>query len=269
MLQHASPRLAPLEASGSRDRWREINDGPGFAFDALTNDELAIVREMILRQYLDRLGAVSSALRSEAAAAGIARYHTLALPFEHAAFWSKEKRVLPAATHAALARLGFFRRIREMMPSARIYGDDLMWRIVRPDAAGDIGPVHADKWFWDAGHGSIPANTARFKMWTAVYTEPGRNGLCVKEHSHSSDDWNHRFELKNGQLKPVIDETPEELGMKLLLLKPGEMVLFHDALLHGGVVNRGTTCRVSIEMTILYAIEEGERALAPFRRQAA
>jgi hypothetical protein len=33
------------------------------------------------------------------------------------------------------------------------------------------------------------------------------------------------------------------------------MVLFHDDLLHGGAVNRGRTCRISIELTILYRSE--------------
>jgi ectoine hydroxylase-related dioxygenase (phytanoyl-CoA dioxygenase family) len=69
-------------------------------------------------------------------------------------------------------------------------------------------------------------------------------------------------------MKPVLDETPEELQMELLPLKAGEMVLFHDALLHGGVVNRGAACRVSIELTVLYRADDGDRALGNYHRLA-
>lgn len=262
-----TPEVAPEHRSVGA-WWGELHDGAGYDFDRLAAPELAAVRRMIAEQYLGRLGDASPPLRDEAAKIGIDRYHTLNLPFDHAAFWSKDKRVLDRSTHRTLCEMGFFRRIRQVLPSAQIFPDDLMWRIVRPNAATDVGPVHADKWFWDIGHGSISAEMGRFKVWTAVFAEPGLNGLCIKERSHRSDAVNHRFELRDGKLKPVVDETPEELGMELLLLKPGEMIFFHDALLHGGVVNRGQACRVSIEMTIVYPLEEGERALTPRRKAA-
>jgi hypothetical protein len=50
--------------------------------------------------------------------------------------------------------------------------------------------------------------------------------------------------------------------MELLPLAPGGLVMFHDGLLHGGVVNAGTTCRVSLEMTVAYPAAEGARLLA-------
>jgi hypothetical protein len=49
------------------------------------------------------------------------------------------------------------------------------------------------------------------------------------------------------------------------------MVMFHDEMLHGGVLNRGSSCRVSIELTVLFdkadaltrtAKARGEPALA-------
>jgi len=251
------------------DFWNEINDGKGYSLESLTADELELVRGMIIDQYLERLGAVDPALRTSAARIGIEKYHTQAIPFQHSSFWSKEKRVLGEWTAPILEGMAFFRRIRALLPSARIYPDDLMWRLVRPGAPDDVGPIHADKWFWDVGHGSLPPGTSRFKIWVAVYTEPGLNGLSVKPHSQTSDRWKHHFEFKHGKMKPVFDETPEELDMEVLPLKPGEMVFFNDALLHGGIINRATTCRVSIELTVSYETEEGERLLAGSHRQAA
>lgn len=249
--------------------WHEINDGKGFDIDALTADELAQVRGMITAQYLGHLGAVAPKLTEPAATVGIDKYHTLPIEFDHGSYWSKDKRVLGANTLSTFSGMGFFRRIREHLPSAEIYHDDLMWRVVRPNEPSDVGPVHADKWFWDAGNGAIPTGYDRFKIWVAVFTEPGLNGLCIKPHSHTSDRWKHHFEFKHGKMKPVLDETPEQLDMELLPLRSGEMVLFHDALLHGGVVNRGTTCRVSIELTVLYRADEGERLLTAVRRKSA
>ena len=249
--------------------WHEVNDGKGYDTDALTAEELDRVRRMISAQYLQTLGTVDADLVGRAASVGIDRYHTLPLPFDHGTFWPKEKRVLPERTLAEFERMGFFRRIRAALPSAAIYHDDLMWRIVRPNEPSDIGPVHADKWFWDAGNGSIAADRERLKIWIAVYTEAGRNGLTVKPHSHTSDQWKRHFEYKHGVKKPVLDENTDELRMELLPLKSGELVLFHDSLLHGGALNRGSTCRVSIELTISYLAEEGRRLSARSRKLAA
>ncbi|MBX9584084.1 MAG: phytanoyl-CoA dioxygenase family protein [Gemmataceae bacterium] len=249
--------------------WRQINDGRGYALEALTPDELAAVRGMITDQYLDGLREAAPGLVNRAEAVGLDQYHTLPIPFDHGSFWEKRRRVLPASAIPAFERMGFFRRIRDRLPSASVYHDDLMWRIVRPGQPSDIGPVHADKWFWDAGNGSIPAGHDRFKIWVGVWTEPGLNGLSVKSYSHTSDKWKHHFEFKHGKMKPVLDESAEALNMELLPLRSGEMVFFHDALLHGGVVNAAQTCRVSIELTVAYKAEEGERLLAAARKTAA
>ncbi len=244
------------------DFFRTINHGAGFVTDGLTADELATVRGLITAQYLDQFGCVAPQLVEPATAAGVAGYHTLTLPFDHGTFWAKSRRVLGTDTLPEFERMGFFGRIRALLPSAAVYQPDLMWRIVRPGQPGDVGPVHADKWFWDAGNGSLPSGHDRFKVWLAVHTEPGRNGLSIKPESHLTDRWKRHYEERHGILKPVLDEDESALGMELLPLAPGGLVMFHDSLLHGGVVNTGTTCRVSLEMTVMYRAEEGARALA-------
>ena len=158
------------------DFFHEINRGAGFTLDRLTPAELAELRGFITAQYLDAIGAAAPGLVGAAAAAGVAGYHTLTIPFDHGNYWAKARRVLGPETVPAFERMDFFRRIRAALPSAAVYQPDLMWRIVRPSQPGDVGPVHADKWFWDAGNGSIPADHDRFKVWVAVHTEPGRNG---------------------------------------------------------------------------------------------
>ncbi len=220
----------------------------------LAASELDYVRGLITAQYLARLTQLQPDLVSLARERGIARYHTLPIAFDHGKSWPKTTRLLDAKHVADFSHMGFFRRIREQVgPSAVISHDELNWRLVRPNQPTDIGPVHADKWFWDAGYGygSMPVGFDRFKVWIAIYTEPGANGLLVKSHSHRRE-WKHHFEEKDGVRKPVFDENPDEIGMELLPIGAGGMVMFHDELLHGGVVNRGATCRVSVELTVLF-----------------
>lgn len=247
----------------------EIDAGSGFCLEALTAAELDFVRGAITAQYLDRIRELQPDLVPLARERGIAHYHTLPVAFDHAKSWPKATRLLDPKYVADFSRLGFFRRIRNQIgPSAVISHDELNWRVVRPNQPGDVGPMHADKWFWDAGYGygSMPAGFDRFKIWTAVHTEPGANGLCVVPGSHRRE-WRHHFEDKDGVRKPVFDEDPDAVGAELLPLQAGQMVMFHDELLHGGVVNRGSTCRVSIELTVLFDREDARARAAARRRE--
>jgi hypothetical protein len=247
----------------------EINDGHGFCLEELTPNELEYVRELITNQYLDRLGQLQPELVPLARERGIARYHTLPIAFDHGKSWPKATRLLNSKYVGDFSRMGFFRRIRSQIgSSAMISHDELNWRLVRPNQPGDVGPLHADKWFWDAGYGygSMPSGYDRFKIWIAIHTEPGANGLCVKSGSHRRS-WLHHFEEKDGVRKPVFDENPDEIGMELLPLGAGTMVMFHDELLHGGVVNRGATCRVSIELTVLFDKHEAQNRAITLRHE--
>ena len=249
----------------------ELTDGPGFCLERLYPGELDHVRDLVAAQYLDRLAQLQPALVPLARERGIAQYHTLPIAFDHGQSWPKATRLLDPKYVADFSRMGFFRRIRSQVgPSAVISHDELNWRLVRPSQPSDIGPLHADKWFWDAGYGygSMPAGFDRFKIWIAVHTEPGANGLCVKPHSHRRE-WKHHFEEKDGVRKPVFDEDPATIGMELLPIAAGGMVMFHDEMLHGGVVNRGSTCRVSIELTVLFDRAEALARAARMRRQLA
>jgi hypothetical protein len=231
----------------------ELTDGAGYYLGCrLTPAELVRVRDMITRHYLAGMAVLAPALVEEAAVVGIENYHALPLPFDHGSAWRKETRLLPPCDVDDCARMGFCRQIDEQVGPIRISHGELNWRLVRPGQPTDVGPLHLDKWFWDAGYGTMPAGHDRFKIWIAVFCEPGANGLMVKPFSQERRTWKHHFERRDGIRKPVLDENEDELRLQLLPLKPGDMVLFHDRLLHGGAVNRGAKCRVSLELTILF-----------------
>ena len=247
----------------------EINNAAGFCLESLSETELELVRGLIFDQYLSRIKQLQPDLVPIARERGIARYHTLPTTFDHGKSWPKAARLLDPKHVVDFARMGFFRRIQSQIgPSAVISHGELNWRLVRPNQPNDIGPIHADKWFWDAGYGygSMPPNFDRFKIWVAIHTEPGANGLCVKPGSHRQE-WKHHFEEKDGVSKPVFDEDPNTFETELLPLGSGQMVMFHDELLHGGVVNRGGTCRVSIELTVLFDRNDASVRAAKLRKE--
>ena len=235
-----------------------MTSGPGYYTGQSLNDfELRTLRDMIAAQYLERVSALAPALAERAAALGIQNYHRLGPAIDHETAWPKASRILPAADVAVVRRMSFFRAVEAEFGPVVISDDELNWRLVRPGAAGDVGPVHADEWFWDLGYGRLPDGHYRFKVWIPVFAEPGYNGLCVKPFSHHRTDWRHHTEIRHGIPKPVFDEDAEALDMQLLSLGPGQLVMFHDRLLHGGVVNRGATCRVSVELTVFFRVDSG------------
>jgi hypothetical protein len=245
----------------------ELTDGPGYCVGySLSPEELSHVNDMITQQYLERLAVLAPDLVERARKIGIEQYHQLPIPFDHGKVWGKHSRLLPDRCLAAFPRMRFYRQIEEQLGSVVISHDELNWRLVRPNQPGDVGPVHADKWFWDAGYGSMPEGSDRFKIWIPIHTEAGRNGLLVKPHSHKSKEWKHHFEVRDGINKPVLDERTEDLNMQLLPQRAGEMVMFNDEFLHGGAVNNGERCRVSLELTILFPLLEGKRRLEQYRR---
>lgn len=253
---------------------KQLNEGSGYVLDALTADELGWLRERITDQYLARIRELQPDLCEAAAAAGIANYHMLPIRFDHGKSWAERD-------EAALRPLRERLRTDGILPShpgtVRRFGLHQPRRTelaaVRPGKPEDVGPVHADKWFWHAGYGygSMPAGFDRFKIWIAVHTESGLNGLMVKPGSHKSVAWKHHFEVKGGINKPVLDEDEAELNMQLLPMESGELVMFHDQMLHGGSVNRGRRCRLSLELTVLFDLSEGmrRRGAVPATRRVA
>jgi hypothetical protein len=237
-----------------------LTHSPGFALHRLRPDELTFVRGLITEQYLERLARLQPELVETARRIGIANYHLLPISFDHGSSWPKATRLLDPIHVKRFSEMAFFETIREQIgPTATISHDELNWRLVRPHQPNDVGPLHADKWFWDGGYGQMPPGYERFKIWIAIHTEPGSNGLKVLADSHRRE-WLHHFEMRDGVNKPIFDEPEPEIP--LLPLAPGEMVMFHDELLHGGAVNPGKTCRVSIELTVLFDPREACRLAA-------
>lgn len=248
MDEPTQPRVTPIEGA--------IDGETGYLTGLrLQPDELARVTQLIERQWLDRLRRTASQHASEIERRGLARYHEIAHLIDHGTLWPKRERILAAEAVAEIRRMSLLRQLEQAFGSFAISDEDdvgheeIYWRLVRPNEPTDVGPLHADAWFWELGHGSTAAGLRRVKMWVAVVTEPGRNGLRVVPGSHRRE-WRYHGEQRHGMVKPQLDEREEDLDIRLIPTEPGDAVVFHDRLLHGGALNQGEMTRVSFELTM-------------------
>lgn len=233
-----------------------VDGADGFApAGTLEPAELHTVRTLIearWRAVLERCAGVSA---GQIAGATLERYHELQLPVSHTDLWPKHVRLLARDAVASILRMSLFRRLADELGDFLVSDEEslgwenIYWRLVRPRQSSDVGPLHADRWFWELGHGTMPAGYRRLKIWVAVASEPGRNGLRVVPGSHRRI-WRYHGELRHGRLKPRLDEGEGGIETRLIPTAPGDAIMFHDSLLHGGAVNLGDHTRVSFEMTL-------------------
>jgi hypothetical protein len=124
---------------------------------------------------------------------------------------------------------------------------NIYWRLVRAGSATDVGPVHADHWFWDLGHGSIPPGYRRVKMWLPLRQDPEHVGLSIGPGTHRMI-FHYEKVFRDGKFKPVFERGPVEHLLMPAPVRVGQAVVFHDRLLHGGEVSPAQL-RLSMELT--------------------
>jgi hypothetical protein len=232
--------------------------GPaGFACVSMEAAELARLRECIREQWLYRLQLAVPREVRRFAAIPMDQYHTLAHLVDHASLWPKVSRVLPARGAEIVRSLSFFRRLESEYGDVRIADEEgfgwpnIVWRLVRPRQK-DIGPIHADEWFWEVRPqqerlpGFIPV-----KVWSAIHCNGGKNGLRLVPGSHRQrGKYRYRREDRNGMVVPAYDGDEDALPFEVPKTDPGDAIVFNHFLLHGGVWNAEEATRVSAEFTI-------------------
>lgn len=234
-----------------------LENGPGFYLGLkLRDDELKIIRDLVENQWLSNIHKVTPINSSIFSNNGLEKYHENDHLLSHALSWPKATRILPKKAIDVIRATSFFKKLEEVYGAFDISDEEdvgyeeIYWRLVRPKKPSDVGPLHADSWFWDLGHGKMPANVKkRVKVWLALFCEPGLNGLRLVPESQKKE-WRYRGEYRDGFSKPQIEENEADLTIELAYTKPGDAIIFHDKLLHGGAINQGESTRVSIEFTI-------------------
>lgn len=239
---------------------REMLDGElGFVTGVkFEKQELEKVRTIVKTQWLNCIKQAVPQYVEAFAERGIDRYHELAHLIDHHQVWSSVKnRLLPASAVAELRTMSIFQKLEAELGSFTIpdpYNwvtwEPIYFRLVRPEASSDVGPLHTDQWFWDLQNQTIPSGKVPFKVWIAIECEPGLSGLRIVPGSHLKR-FPYHGEMRHGIIKPQIDFKEEELEIELFHSNPGEAIVFNHWLLHGGAVTEGSLTRVSLEFTIL------------------
>jgi hypothetical protein len=234
-----------------------VEHDPGFFLGLqFKPDELSFIRNQVCEQWLATIKEKLPGQFDQFQKNGIENYHILSHLLDHASTWGKINRVLPQVVVEVVRTTSLFRILENIygvftLADEEKFGrEQICWRLVRPNESSDMGPLHADAWFWELGHGTMPRNAERVKVWVALYCEPGLNGLRVVPCSHKKE-WKYHGEYRNGFMKPQIDEDENQLQAELIHTQPGDAIVFHDRLLHGGAPNKGKCTRVSLEFTML------------------
>ena len=240
----------------------QIKSSPGFSKNLSLNDsDFKILREAIYSQWLETINTYYPELSRyiKQKNLDIKDYHEISYKIDHSKIWSKSSRILPCKFFRNFINSNFFKELQSIFGNIEISDEEnlgfgnIYWRLVRPNESADIGPWHRDSWFWELNNNFPKPNYpfSRVKVWIAVETEIGKNGLLVENNSHKRNNIKWEGIYKHGIIKPKIVDNIEKFDMKLVSTNPKETILFNDKLLHGGALNKGKHTRVSTEFTIL------------------
>lgn len=232
-----------------------LEGSKGFSTELMfTADELGMVRRLIKSQWLERIEESGAGRSKMFENMEMTYYHEQSHILDHDNMWPKSKRILGTDAVKAIRQTSLMKKLEAEFGVFSISAEDgvekeeVYWRLVRPDGPTDVGPLHADEWFWALGHGATPAGHQRVKVWISIYSEIGQNGFKFVSGSHKKA-WRYHGVVKNGFTKPQIDEDESTLDAEIFMSEPGQAIVFHDKLLHGGAPG-GRTTRVSLEFTI-------------------
>ena len=221
----------------------------------LTQDELTKIQSLITSSWLLNISNnTTPQILEEFKSARINRYHELAHLLDHGSIWPKVSRILNPDAVTEIRSMSLMRRLEdefgyfEISDEDNVGHEEIYWRLVRPNSPTDVGPLHADAWFWDLGHGVTPRGCKRVKVWIAIHCTPGKDGFKFVPGSHKHE-WPYHGELRDGITKPKIGVSEKELDVVIFNSQPGEAIIFNDHLLHGGAVGQNET-RVSLEFTM-------------------
>lgn len=185
-------------------------------------------------------------------------YMKIESDLDHKSLWPKHRRILPASFYDWISTTSLFTSLRSLFGSFLISDEEhigypnFMWRLVRPNVAEDIGPLHRDSWFWEANPSfSRDPEKKYLRVWVDINTQKSLNGLLLSPASHKRNDISWEIVRKDGYNKPIMLHLPNEFKLVMPNTDPGDMIVFDDSIIHGGSLNKGTSPRISFEFTIV------------------
>jgi hypothetical protein len=227
----------------------------GYVLGKLKNDDYKLFFNLVEGQYKRNLYAYHPEIEKKNIFNGIENYHQLNI-YDHKEIWTKERRTLEEDDLIRFKNSKLISQLISAFGGIKISNEDctrteeVYWRLVRPNHENDIGPLHADSWFWDLQNGPIESKKRRLKIWISIFNQKGENGFRLIAGSQK-EKFDFQGEGRDGKIKPVHDQRLEShADLMKIETNPGEYILFHDDLIHGGFIG-GDKTRVSLEFTFL------------------
>ena len=172
-------------------------------------NELSILRKIIKKKYLEIIKTTHPNMLRKFSAKSITDYHTLSRYIDHSNLWTKENRLFTATEVLKFKKLKFFKNLKKIFGEnlkisneEKLRKEEVYWRIVRPKNINDVGPLHADGWFWKLNNWLTPKNYFRLKMWIPIYNEKNNTGLVYVPNTHDKNIAYKSIKL-HGKIKPV------------------------------------------------------------------
>ena len=229
----------------------------GYYIGHLTNKDVKVFQNIVGNQYQQILKSYESIFSKKIV--DINSYHTLdiAKSSHHKKLWPKKNRILTQERFEEIKKTNFFTDLDKQLEWYEITDEEksgwgeVYFRLCRPAPYVDVGPLHADAWFWELGHGKIPYrefSTKRVKIWFCLHADGDKTGFKFADGSHKKS-YNYSGESRDGFVKPTFDESKYDLNIKSLKGNIGTFIVFNDCLIHSGEVLKSST-RVSLEFTL-------------------
>jgi len=252
-------------AFSSPDPDRLAADG-FITFDFLEPDELVFIRSAIANRLreLNDLPQLGCRLSESQWHSSLIDYSG-DIRFDHRKISEKRSRMLSGGALFGFLAFDSLGKLSRLISQFEISGEEsngnpeVYWRLVRPNQSRDVGPLHADGWFWQCNNSWHRPAWAhrRWKVWVAIENELGRGGLRVVPGTHLRTDIRYDIRDEGGKKKPTLFDPSGSVSASSVLLDvaAGQAVLFDDSLVHGGAITQGRLPRVSLEFTCLVASE--------------
>lgn len=220
-----------------------------FFLEKLTDEDYDLIMSLIESRYNEVLRKHCIIVEDYAP---VTEYMHVENKLQHELVWTKTNRLLTESQVKTFQTLKLFEEIGFIMGRFNVSDEEglgypnIYFRLVRPNEPSDVGPPHADSWFWELA--GKPTGE-RFKVWIPLWPAEGEPAFKFIPGSHMRKDvYGYQSVIRNGQIKPQI------LGMNLdhNYSYHGHTarfpILFHDDLIHGGNLTRNSL-RISVEFT--------------------
>jgi Phytanoyl-CoA dioxygenase (PhyH) len=221
----------------------------------LSSDDLKLIRKLIAEHLSHQLEKISPKKVELFNSTSLDMYHSISDQLPHDQLLTRQSRILSQTAVNAIRTTSLLQQLENILGPFDISDEEgvgresISMRMVRPDVNTDVGSLHADDWFWQLYNFPLPEGKTRIKIWIPIYCETGKSGLVLSPNSHQKE-WRYEIIDRAGMKKPLL--SPEQKpDLDIFQSNPGDAVIFNYHLLHGGMVTRGESTRVSIEFTML------------------